>query len=108
MRTLFGQRHPPCSRAPKLTFFLNGFPIGAISSHLLERHFSNKQESIHSFVSLLIMKNALLVAASAMLGSAAAGLHRMKLQKVPLHEQLVSTLIYQNLVIELLATYILC
>ena len=36
------------------------------------------------------MKNAVLLAAGAMLGSASAGIHRMKLQKVPLSEQLVS------------------
>ncbi|MCJ1350368.1 MAG: Vacuolar protease A [Icmadophila ericetorum] len=34
------------------------------------------------------MKNAVLLAAGAMLGSASAGIHRMKLQKVPLSEQL--------------------
>lgn len=36
------------------------------------------------------MKNAALVAASAMLGTAVAGVHKMKLQKIPLAEQLVS------------------
>jgi len=34
------------------------------------------------------MKNAALVAASAMLGTAAAGIHKMKLHKIPLAEQL--------------------
>ena len=36
------------------------------------------------------MKNAILLAAGALLGSASAGVHKMKLQKVPLSEQLVS------------------
>lgn len=35
------------------------------------------------------MKNATLIAASALLGSASAGIHRAKLQKVPLADQLV-------------------
>ena len=38
------------------------------------------------------MKNAVLLTAGAMLGVASAELHRMKLQKVPLSEQLVSHL----------------
>ena len=47
------------------------------------------------------MKNSLFVAATAVVGQAAAGVHRMKLQKVPLHEQLVcvhltSTSIFQS------------
>ena len=36
------------------------------------------------------MKDAVLIAASALFGSAAAGVHSMKLQKVPLTKQLVS------------------
>jgi hypothetical protein len=35
------------------------------------------------------MKNSLIVAAAALLGAADAGMHRMKLQKVPLDQQLV-------------------
>jgi len=35
------------------------------------------------------MKNSLVIAAAALLGAADAGFHRMKLQKVPLEEQLV-------------------
>lgn len=35
------------------------------------------------------MKNSLVIAAAALLGAADAGIHRMKLQKVPLEEQLV-------------------
>lgn len=35
------------------------------------------------------MKSAMLLAAGAMLGSAQAGVHKMKLKKVPLAEQLV-------------------
>lgn len=35
------------------------------------------------------MKAAILVAAGSLLGSANAGVHKMKLQKVPLSEQLV-------------------
>lgn len=35
------------------------------------------------------MKNTLIVAAAALLGGANAGMHRMKLQKVPLDQQLV-------------------
>jgi saccharopepsin len=38
------------------------------------------------------MKNSLVIAAAALLGAADAGMHRMKLQKVPLHEQLVSNI----------------
>lgn len=34
------------------------------------------------------MKNSLIVAATAMLGSASAGVHQMKLQKIPIAEQL--------------------
>ncbi|KAK8242248.1 hypothetical protein IWZ00DRAFT_513719 [Phyllosticta capitalensis] len=37
------------------------------------------------------MKSAMLLAASALLGSASAGVHKMKLKKVPLSEQLVRT-----------------
>ena len=37
------------------------------------------------------MKNAVLLAAGALLGSASAGVHKMKLQKVPLSEQLVGS-----------------
>lgn len=36
------------------------------------------------------MKGSSLIAASALLGSASAGVHKMKLKKVPLSEQLVS------------------
>ena len=37
------------------------------------------------------MRNTLFAAAgAALVGQAAAGVHKMKLQKVPLHEQLVS------------------
>lgn len=36
------------------------------------------------------MKNATLIAAGALLGSASAGIHKAKLHKVPLAEQLVS------------------
>jgi len=36
------------------------------------------------------MKNNVAIAAAALLGAANAGMHRMKLQKVPLEEQLVS------------------
>lgn len=36
------------------------------------------------------MKGALLTAAAALLGSAHAGVHKMKLKKIPLSEQLVS------------------
>jgi hypothetical protein len=36
------------------------------------------------------MRATLAVAAAALLGSASAGIHRMKLQKVPLAQQLVS------------------
>jgi saccharopepsin len=36
------------------------------------------------------MKNGLIVAASALLGTASAGIHRMKLEKIPLEQQLVS------------------
>jgi saccharopepsin len=36
------------------------------------------------------MKAAILVAAGSLLGSATAGMHTMKLKKVPLSEQLVS------------------
>ena len=35
------------------------------------------------------MKRDLMLAAAAMLGSASAGVHKMKLQKIPLSEQLV-------------------
>lgn len=35
------------------------------------------------------MKGRSLIAASALLGSASAGVHRMKLEKIPLSEQLV-------------------
>lgn len=37
------------------------------------------------------MKNSVLLAAGALLGSASAGVHKTKLQKVPLSVQLVST-----------------
>jgi saccharopepsin len=37
------------------------------------------------------MKSTLILAASALLGSANAGVHRMKLEKVPLENQLVSS-----------------
>lgn len=37
------------------------------------------------------MKTGALLAAGALLGSASAGVHKMKLQKIPLSEQLVST-----------------
>ena len=37
------------------------------------------------------MKGTVLLAAGALLGSASAGVHKMKLQKVPLSEQLVRT-----------------
>jgi saccharopepsin len=40
------------------------------------------------------MKNAAILAASALLGSASAGVHKVKLQKVPLSEQLVSWHLY--------------
>jgi saccharopepsin len=36
------------------------------------------------------MKSTLILAASALLGSANAGVHRMKLEKIPLENQLVS------------------
>lgn len=39
---------------------------------------------------ILNMKNNVAIAAAALLGAANAGMHRMKLQKVPLEEQLVS------------------
>ena len=35
------------------------------------------------------MKSNLMVAATALLGTASAGIHRMKLQKIPLEQQLV-------------------
>jgi saccharopepsin len=35
------------------------------------------------------MKNALFLAAGLLLGSAAAGVHKLKLKKIPLSEQLV-------------------
>ena len=38
------------------------------------------------------MKNGLLLAAGAVLGTASAGVHKMKLQKVPLSEQLVGAI----------------
>ncbi len=38
---------------------------------------------------VVTMKNNLVIAAAALLGAADAGMHRMKLQKVPLTEQLV-------------------
>lgn len=38
------------------------------------------------------MKSALF-AAAVLLGSASAGVHKMKLQKIPLSEQLVSTIL---------------
>lgn len=43
------------------------------------------------------MKGASVIAASALLGAANAGVHKMKLKKVPLSEQLVSScaIIYQ-------------
>lgn len=37
------------------------------------------------------MKSNLIVAATALLGSASAGVHRMKLEKIPLEQQLVSS-----------------
>jgi hypothetical protein len=43
-----------------------------------------------SQVAIVTMKNTLVIAAAALLGAADAGMHRMKLQKVPLSEQLVS------------------
>lgn len=36
------------------------------------------------------MKNNVAIAAAALLGAANAGMHRMKLEKVPLEDQLVS------------------
>ena len=36
------------------------------------------------------MRNTVLFAAGALLGSVSAGVHKMKLQKVPISEQLVS------------------
>ena len=36
------------------------------------------------------MKNAVLLAAGAMLSTASAGVHKMKLEKIPLSKQLVS------------------
>jgi saccharopepsin len=38
------------------------------------------------------MKNGLLLTAAALLGTASAGVHKMKLKKIPLSEQLVSDL----------------
>jgi hypothetical protein len=40
------------------------------------------------------MKNSLVIAAAALLGAADAGMHRMKLQKVPLSDQLVRWLLH--------------
>jgi hypothetical protein len=37
----------------------------------------------------VIMKNSLVIAAAALLGASDAAMHRMKLQKVPLEDQLV-------------------
>jgi len=42
------------------------------------------------------MKNSVLLAAGALLGSATAGVHKAKLQKVPLHEQLVSYILFNE------------
>jgi saccharopepsin len=39
---------------------------------------------------IIIMKTATVMAAAALLGSASAAIHKMKLQKIPLEEQLVS------------------
>jgi len=37
------------------------------------------------------MKSSLIIAAAALLGSASAAVHRLKLEKVPLSKQLVSS-----------------
>jgi saccharopepsin len=37
------------------------------------------------------MKSNLIIAATSLLGSASAGVHRMKLEKIPLEQQLVSS-----------------
>lgn len=52
-------------------------------------HISNDKVIFYP-LKVAIMKNSLIIAAAALLGSAAADVHRMKLQKVPLSQQLVS------------------
>ena len=47
---------------------------------------------VELFVIKIIMKNSVILAAGALLGSATAGVHKAKLQKIPLSQQLVSTL----------------
>lgn len=42
------------------------------------------------------MKSNLILAASALLGSANAGIHRMKLEKIPLEQQLVSAILLMS------------
>lgn len=70
-------------QTPIIPFYLF-FPSPPSSSFLFLLAFIVKE------VEIAIMKNSLLVAATALLGSASAEVHTMKLKKVPLSEQLVS------------------
>lgn len=46
------------------------------------------------------MKGDLIVAAAALLGSASAGVHKMKLKKIPLSDQLVMLERYRKIITE--------
>ena len=72
--------HP---QSPSITFTFANIPKHH-SLHLSYILFA------HSFWEV-IMKYTTVVAAAALLGSASAKVHRMKLQKIPLSEQLVSS-----------------
>lgn len=76
--------HAAANRLPKTP--------ATTSPALFHRHhpLSHSYPFTHPSSNRLKMKNSLLIAATALLGTSSAAVHKAKLQKVPLSEQLVS------------------